>query len=296
MNILDLKRMDKQEGEVGIEVEVEGTDLPVHVVGWHKERDGSLRDESCEYVLKKPCARDKVNLYTNRIARAYKDAGSIITPSNRTSIHIHINVQEMSITQVYNFMLLFLILERPLVAFCGEERVNNLFCLRSYDAEGLLSILEESASPDRIWMLETDEIRYSAMNAAALYKYGSIEFRSMRGTKNVKLIQQWVRMLLSLKDAAIEYANPIEIVEAFSMRGVDEWVKDVLGANHKVVTKHEGWEDEVYDSMRSIQTIAYSGDWRGLSEHFVKHEPDIGEFIRVNREFHIEDDDMEEEE
>jgi len=297
MNIFDVKEIQKQEGEVGIEIEVEGDNLPNHVVGWHKENDGSLRGESCEYVLKKPCARDKVNLYTNRIAKGYKDAGPVIHNSPRTSIHVHINVQDLTFTQIYNFMLLFLILEKPLVAFCGEERINNLFCLRSYDAEGLLTALEEAATPAAIWKLETDDIRYSAMNAASIFKYGSVEFRSMRGTKDVKLIQKWVRILLKLKDVAKGYRDPIELVEAFSFRGIDKWIMDVMGLNHKVVTERDGWEEDIFDSMRSVQSIAYSGDWEGLSADakWNRIPVDIGPMVgRVIREHNLEEFDPEE--
>ncbi|MBW1801305.1 MAG: amidoligase family protein [Deltaproteobacteria bacterium] len=280
MNILQIKDLKQMDGEVGIEIEVEGENLPAHVVGWNKVGDGSLRGESCEYVIKKPCLRNKVKLYTNRIAKAYKDAGTIINQSDRTSVHIHINIQDMSLTEVYSFIALFLILETPLVKFCGDDRENNLFCLRSSDAEGLLTILEKSASVKYLDCLNTTEVRYSAINVSAIFKYGSLEFRSMRGTDDVKLIQKWVRILLKLKDAARNYESPLEIIEDFSMKGINLWVDTILGNEVGVVLDYKGWQDVLFDNMRSVQSLAYSGDWAGLSgEPPIRHAFDLEEFV-----------------
>ena len=48
-------------GEVGIEIELEGHGLPrMDFEYWRAERDGSLRGEAVELVLKKPCKRNIV--------------------------------------------------------------------------------------------------------------------------------------------------------------------------------------------------------------------------------------------
>lgn len=269
MIVLDVFNLPPTKGEVGIEIEVEGENLPVNIPGWYREYDGSLRGESCEYVVQQPCLRTEVSKITNAVTAAYKEADTLIDRSTRTSVHVHINVQEMSMTQVYNFILLFLILEEALVSFCGKSRVNNLFCLRSGAAEGLLTTLESCANPARAHLLGGADVKYAAINVAALGKFGSLEFRSMRGTKDMRLIQKWVRMLLSLKDAALVYSNPIQIVEDFSIKGCDLWLDTVLGRNAGVVNNRRGWDEELFDSMRNVQSIAYSGDWDGLSREVV---------------------------
>src|SRR3546814_10629127 len=40
-------------GEVGVEIEMEGDYLPVHVDGWRAEPDGSLRGNSMECVFQR---------------------------------------------------------------------------------------------------------------------------------------------------------------------------------------------------------------------------------------------------
>jgi len=266
MNILSICRhIQEREGEVGIEIEVEGNQLPDAVVGWRREEDGSLRGESCEYVLRRPCKREQVGEYLSRITKGYEDNSSYITESARQSIHIHINVQDMSLTEVYSFIVLFLIYETSLVNYCGGDRVGNLFCLRSSDAEYLLSSLEAAASPSRFHRLDTDQLRYSALNVVSLFKFGSLEFRSMRGTSNFEMVEKWVGLLLRLKDMAKQAHNPLSLVSEYRDIGVEAFTEKMLGEWAGVVTEQQGWQWNTKLGMRNIRAIAYSGDWEGLS-------------------------------
>lgn len=283
MKILDIKRLPPQSGEVGIEIEVEGRNLPANIKGWTRVHDGSLRGESCEYVISEPCLRKHVQLMLNRVEGAYQEAGTKVVESPRQSIHIHINVQDMTLTQVYNFAILFLIFERPLVEFCGDHRAGNLFCLRSSDAEGLITALEQAANPYRIETLNTQKIRYAAMNVSALFKYGSLEFRSMKGTADFGLVKRWINMLLSIKDAAMKFNTPIDIIEEFSKRGAAQFIEDVFGKEAITITAAPDWEEQMLEAMRSVQTIAYTGDWEGLSRA-AKKARDGFDTVRMDEE------------
>jgi len=266
MNITDIFSVPSKSGEVGIEIEVEGNSLPESIVGWIKTEDGSLRGESCEYVLRQPCKRDRVDSYLDRVSKAYADCNTDVYESARQSIHVHINVQDLSLTEIYNFIILFLIYETPLVDFCGEERGGNLFCLRSSDAEFLLTKLEEAAAPSVFHTLNSDSLRYSALNVVSLFKYGSLEFRSMRGTADFVVVKQWINLLLSLKDYAKCFNNPVDILENYRSLGVARFTDDVFGSLSTILTADPSWSYEVKMGMRRIQPIAYRGDWDGLSD------------------------------
>ena len=55
LTMINLMGVRRQQGEVGIEVEVEGRHLDFHGnENWRTDGDGSLRGNSCEYVLKAP--------------------------------------------------------------------------------------------------------------------------------------------------------------------------------------------------------------------------------------------------
>lgn len=258
MNIRDIFRKNRTTGLIGIEIEVEGDRLPEEIAGWRKEHDGSLRGESAEFVLPKPIARDKVEKALEAVTKAYKANRTNVLPSNRTSIHIHLNVQEFTATQVFNFAAIYAILEKPLIDFCGPQRVGNLFCLRFCDADYLADALVHSVTEARLHELGRDNLRYAAFNVAALAKYGSLEFRALRGTKDMSVIGNWIDILLAIRDAALEYDNPRQVVEALSMNGEMEFAQSILGRHTRHLTLNPA---DLMDGVRIAQDFAYATDW-----------------------------------
>src|SRR3546814_18812942 len=95
----------------------------------------------------------------------------------------------LTMTQLYSFMTVYLILENVLVGWCGHSRCGNLFCLRASDAEWLLTSIRAAAEGRTFkHSLHSDNLRYASMNVKALGDYGSLEFRAMRGTREMDWI------------------------------------------------------------------------------------------------------------
>ena len=268
--ILDVFTLAKTKGEIGIEIEVEGRNLPSEIPGWRREHDGSLRgEETAEYVLRNPIERRSVSMMLNRITEAYADNRSRIDDSYRTSTHVHLNVQELTVTQVYNIITLYFIFEEYLVRHCGEHREGNLFCLRLQDAEAMLPILRIAAANGDMNVLRSDNLRYAAINVAAIPKYGSLEFRSMRGTSNMEAIKTWVDLLLHIKDAALRFDNPVEIIDSISALGTAGLAEEVFGDMVRHLPLDEHWEQVVFHNMRKVQLLAFARNWNEPFE-FVK--------------------------
>ena len=261
LHVFDVFHNRKREaGEVGLEIEVEGADLPQTITGWRSEVDASLRGESLEYVLREPVSREQVPICLKKITKAYARCGSRIANSYRCSTHVHINVQELTMKEVYSFILLYAMFEPFLVKYCGEHREGNLFCLRIGDAEGIVPALRLAATTGEFNQLGSPLLRYGALNVTALAKYGSLEFRAMRGTEDMAAIGTWVKLLLALKDAAVAYKNPVTIIEDISGRGARGLAYHVFGGLLKEVPLPEEWEDTLFNSMRDLQDIAYCGE------------------------------------
>lgn len=268
MKFGDIFHQPPTKGEVGIEIEVEGINLPKSPKGWVPHRDGSLRgEESMEYVLSRPVAREQVGDYLDRMHKAYKQAGTRVDESNRTSVHVHINMQNYHITQVFNVITAFVMLEPMLVHFCGEEREGNLFCLRTQDAEWFFTCIEQLVTGRVNWRRgwRSNDMRYAAINLASLTKYGSLEFRSMRGTRDMTLIEQWVGILLRIKDEALKYDTPVDIIESLSGIGAEQFVRDFMGKDRDIVLTYPGWEEVVWEQARRLQMMAYTGNWKKWS-------------------------------
>ena len=263
--IKDVFRIPIQQKEVGLEIEVEGHRLPNPPKGWTGHNDGSLRGESVEYVLRRPISRESVPKYLNRIKKAYNENETVIQNSDRTSTHVHINVQDMSITHIFNFIFLFLLYEEHLVKWCGDTRCGNLFCLRHQDAEYMIKVLEDIASGKQNFSCldnrSGDSLRYAALNLKALATYGSLEFRSLRGTDDMDVINTWVNILLRLKDAAKKYEDPTHIIREISIHELTLFTVDLFQDNIDIILDYPDWEEACWDHLRQLQCLAYKGDW-----------------------------------
>lgn len=225
-------------GDFGVEIEVEGNNLPhVEGGGWKCERDGSLRGESMEYIFAKPVAHDKVKGMIEYLSEAFKENGSKLDFSFRTSVHVHMNVQELTANQVLNVIYTYLLLEEPLVNYVGKERKGNRFCLRLQDAEGLLDSLNNMFlyGDEYLTNVPHDSARYASINVEAMQKYGSIEFRAMRGNCDAEFISNWTAALYNIRAFATEMAEPFAVYQLYQELGAQKFFTKVLGKAGEVI-------------------------------------------------------------
>lgn len=186
-------------GDVGLEIECEG-DQPHPDSGeslgmWKTVPEGSLRN-GVEYVLRtpQPIARiPEVMEYWKDLTKKCRFERSI-----RTSVHVHINVQALNYNEVLRFLGLYWLVEDILVTLNGRLRVGNLFCLRIRDADELVYDIFNVTSDARVMDFHPDHARYAALNLVALSKFGSLEFRFVKGMTTPRPIQYWAENLYEL--------------------------------------------------------------------------------------------------
>lgn len=254
------------QGDVGIEIEVEGNRLPWCEKYWKNEEDGSLRGpENREYVLKKPSTLKEAELALKYLSVMYNKNDTDVHDSVRAGVHCHVNVQDLNIVELYSFMTVYIILEDLLVKFCGEFREGNLFCLRTGDAEYLLQALQDAAKQRRFRTLVSDNLRYASMNVKALGTYGSLEFRAMRGTRDLGLIYKWAEVLVGLREAAKKFTDPTDVVNGFSEGDAEHFLHRCLGDNDHLF-KCEGYAQMVSAGMRRAQDVAFCTNWQKFFE------------------------------
>ena len=59
-------------GDIGVEIEVEGSSLPPGTMTWRRERDASLRgEESGEYVLNRPVPYEELTEAFNELKKSF---------------------------------------------------------------------------------------------------------------------------------------------------------------------------------------------------------------------------------
>jgi hypothetical protein len=203
--------------DVGIEIECEGKTVsfePGTSIFWNSVPDGSLREGGIEYVIRQPIKIAKLDEAMGEWSELTKVAE--FKPSIRTSVHVHRNVTNFTLRQVYTQYCFFWLVENMLVEANGKDRVGNMFCLRICDAEELFKGVIRGLKTQKFFQgIATDHYRYAALNPSALGKYGTLEWRFIKGLTNSKEIALWVRNLYLASTEISKFKSPQEVVDLF---------------------------------------------------------------------------------
>lgn len=225
--VQEYRRKASPLGDIGIEIELEGK---FNLIASHSPRywtsvpEGSLRN-GVEFITTEPVAIDHLDTVLEDFSKIV--AKSTFKSSIRTSTHIHVNVSRSRLEQIYNFLVLWYLLEDVLVQVAGSDRQGNLFCLRASDAQGMITMLKNSLDK-RTYMSEfTDQYRYSACNLAAVKKFGSLEFRFLKDMVDTTLLKTWCEGLYKIVHKGLRN-DPETPLRMFSAMSNTEFLKSYL--------------------------------------------------------------------
>lgn len=280
LSLLAMYDLKPTSGDVGIEVEVEGNMFKKQGIPapWKYVKDGSLRGkDNAEYILNGPIPFDTVPAATETLWKMFHDHGSVLDESNRTSVHVHLNVQQWHINRLASFLCAYYTVEEILTEFCGEHRVGNLFCLRGKDAPGLVSRIRRLIKLGEPQMF-SDGLHYGALNPQAIQKFGSVEIRTMRGAMSAAEINLWVDVLRRIYELSEQFPDPRNLVDLFSGEGPLAFLDMILGDNKNVILEgipfdHQRVMQSLYDGILIAQDIAYCRDWEGFKALSVRADP-----------------------
>lgn len=231
----------------GVELEVEGSNFPKEaaVPGWKMVPDGSLRN-GIEFVLAAPQGTLALKESLSVMEKAFAEAKTKRVYSFRTSTHVHVNVSNLSLTQVKSIVALYYMFENQYTSYCAKHRQGNRFCLRLREAESIVSIVSNFISTERI--PSADGAKYMALNLAPLNKYGTLEFRTLEGTDDWAKIYTWVRCLLRLRKVGKEIGS----IAGFRDKSVEELADMLFNTPRlKDMFLKAGWEIDV-EYQRSL--------------------------------------------
>ena len=242
---------------MGLEVEVEYSSefFPRIDISefWGITLDGSLRGPSREFVSRRPVSAKKLKEETKKLIKTLVEAGPI-NYSGRAGIHIHINVRDLPLKELFNYIIIYYILEDILIP---EERKGNLFCLGLKEAEGVIEpLIKLKRHKLNVLNLERDA-RYAALNIAAIKKYGSLEFRALGLTKDISIIETYIDVFLEIKRKCKMFADGVHILQMFSGGGGLNFAQQILG---ELLDKlpNKATEESLMTNMRLIQEVVYS--------------------------------------
>ena len=185
----------------GIELEIEGVTHVEHpknacTTGFVYHEDGSLRNNGAEYVTH-PMRRRELAYCLNQFFM--KNKFTEANYSERCSVHVHTNVGDLTWEQLRTLILVYLVFEHVLFRFIGHERDKNIFCVPLYDTMMLNRLLSENLA---VQSKAAKWEKYTALNLLPIYKdsvggrgLGTVEWRHMAGTNDVKFILLWCDLI-----------------------------------------------------------------------------------------------------
>ena len=198
----------------GVELEIEHADRweDWEGYGYSFKEDHSLRNNGRELVTQ-PMTISVLKFCLEQFFERSKVTE--FNYSERCSVHVHANCRDLSLDQVSVVALLYQVFEVLLFQFIGADRNKNIFCVPWYETTLTYNVINNLKSGDHHGLKKWQ--KYTALNLLPLYRYGTVEFRHMAGTNNLKFIIDWCNLIGCLFAYAKEH----------TLEQTKEWIIDL---------------------------------------------------------------------
>lgn len=211
--------------QIGLEIEIEKAktaNLKYFII----DNDGSLKDQGVELRSVYPMGGILIDASLKEYESYLKlNPNSVFT--HRCSIHVHVNVQDLTVGQLTCIILAYICLEELFFSFVSPIRRNNPYCsaLADYIDEFTLIFNGDNY----------DSFKYFALNPGVMQKFGSIEFRHLDGTKDLEKLKTWIRLLQTFVDHFSTITNYKEFYNTINKLNSTSYyykfVTDIFGNN-----------------------------------------------------------------
>ena len=230
---------------VGVELEYESFDASLvnmmNLPSWNLAIDHSLRNGGLEFVSV-PLTLSKVDGALLEVQQAL-DANKAAEANKRCGVHVHVNATHITMKQLWAWTTYYQLIEAFIFKEFADGREENHFCVPTWantnlqeyfyrDAtalyRGITKPSKKNGSDDPYMALHKPQLlnvlrnsKYSAMNLSALKKFGTIEFRQMRGTRRMEVVRKWVHFLARLHECATSYEDAEAVLAEFESNGFE---------------------------------------------------------------------------
>lgn len=265
--VVNICSIRETEGDkFGLELELEGRNVAmadVAVKGWGRHQDGSLRGEAVEYTTVGAVTFETAQKLVKGLFKKFEENKVKIKDSIRTSTHVHLNFSDKPLKAALNFFCLFTVLEEVLQHYSGEDRKGNVFCISTREAEGIMGVLLDAIRKMNFGQFAGDRYKYSACNLSTLYKFGTIEVRTMKGANSADQINRWLDILNDMYVYSLKkMETPVHLVIDLSILGAEALMRKIFSpANFQELMKTfpapQTLHYSLMDGARVIQVFAY---------------------------------------
>lgn len=244
---------------VGVEVEVEYENefLPLYKnSSYFSHSDGSLKIGGTEIVT----IPIKLRYLEVELSRIFSQIRGKIILSNRCSTHIHMNVRDMTVEQLGNLVLLYMIFEKSLYHISGDRWDNN-FCVPLYMCHKLVRQWFKDEEYTGAWTWN----KYTGLNISPVFggessRIGTVEFRQLHGTIDTAEIINWCNLITALKRAAQNFERKEILAHIRTMKTTSGYwwlAKEVFGNWAELLTKQTSFKDDTEDCLSNLVIILH---------------------------------------
>lgn len=265
-------RVKNRDVYVGVEIELEEVPSVYQNSAISKHEDHSLKLHGAELVTR-PLKMRYLEIELRRILDQVKQQALI---SQRCSIHVHMNVRDMTPEHLSNMVMLYMIFERSLYRVSGD-RWNNNFCVPLYMATDMCINWFRWEGNINQWSWS----KYTGLNLSPIWggessKIGTVEFRQHKGSVDVEEIMQWCNLVTALKRAAqtIPRDELLSHIRTMNTTSGYWWLaKEVFGSWAKIITSLPEFKE---DTEQCIANLKYILSYNLLKEKKSVTETKIG--------------------
>lgn len=234
---------------LGVEVETENTKRPKEFFKklkyWMLTIDGSLKSPfPYEFVFCGPLRGHDVVAALKELEHVLTEETSVEFPHN-TSVHVHMNVGDLSCEELKRFIYLCMVVESALIQVSGNRRNNGFIVPWSCHSPKSLGDIGTFLETEGQHNMGVN--KYNTFNLGSVYEHGSVEFRTMKGTCSSLEILDWIDILLKLKKYCIENTvDPRDIMDYSTSRSsVKEFLLQVWDVDIVKRMMHPGIQESM---------------------------------------------------
>lgn len=259
--IFGLAEQGDDKDNFGVEIELEGIPHPPNVQGWRHEHDGSLRDNGREYVFARPSTLEKSAVLLATLNDEFKKRDIKPKASNLTSTHIHIDVRDLNVGQLLDFVACLMVVEPDLMNASGKDRQNNYFAVSTSESDHrlreLMAVKDADSLRKFVHRQRMRDNRYCGINFNPLHNYGSIEIRYLAGQADPRNVYPWLAFYKNLKALAKGGIDFQALFQSISEQGLGG-VQRLFEPNFPLT------QEGVLEGLRNAQDFVFHLEYKNL--------------------------------
>lgn len=245
---------------VGIEIEVEGTDQDFTALQdkWRVTSDGSLRDRGAE-LISLPVQGEDLDKTLEKL-HEWACTQDNLRFSERCSVHIHVNVGDLTAYQLGMFLAVSVLFEGSLFLLAGRDRLCNTFCLPTYKVPTNLDNISALLNYRNFDHLRS--MKYLGISTNRAMDLNTLEFRMFNGTVHTETLRTYIDFVLSLKELSLSVDN-IEQLQDFKIQNS---ARGLFCSQFPEVGYSEEFEHQIQKGIKLLNNVQMDTELYALSE------------------------------